>query len=124
MSVKSFKDLVVWQKADQLANAVFDLSPRMPSDQRFVLTAQMQRAALSIAANIVEGFGRRLPRDKARFYNIAEASAAELQYFLMFAAKRDMVAVEDLIGRLIDEVQKMLRRLTDLTLEAAPPRRS
>ena len=122
MSLNSFRDLIVWQKADRLANAVFDLAPRMPADQRFILIAQMQRAALSIPANIVEGFGRRLPRDKARFYNIAEASAEELQYFLMFAAKRNMLTVDESLSLLITEVQKMLRRLTDLTLQAARPR--
>jgi four helix bundle protein len=76
---------------------------------------------LSIPANIVEGFGRRLPRDKARFYNIAEASAGELEYFVLFAGRRKLVTVDLALPLLIIEVQKMLRRLTDITLHGPAP---
>lgn len=117
MGAKSFTELQVWKKANQVANGIFDLTPKFPSDQRFVLAAQLQRAALSIPANIVEGFGRRSPRDKARFYNIAEASAQEVQYFLMFARQRQYFTERLPVEGILDEVQKMLRRLTDLTLE-------
>jgi len=87
-----------------VASTVFDLTAGFPAEQHSVLVPQMRRAALSIPANIVEGFARRPPRDKARFYTFAEGSADELRYFLTFA------------------VRKMLRRLTDVTLGMAPPR--
>jgi four helix bundle protein len=60
----------------------------MPSDQKFGLCSQMQRAAVSLPANIAEGFKRRSGADKARFYNIAEASLEELRYY--FVLCRDL----------------------------------
>lgn len=119
MGAKSFTELEVWKKANLVANGVFDLTLKFPSHQRYVLVPQLQRAALSIAANIVEGFGRRHPREKARFYNIAEASAQEVQFFLMFSKQRQYFTERLPVEGLLDEVQKMLRRLTDLTLQNA-----
>lgn len=119
MGAKGFEDLIVWQKAHQVTNGVFDLTLQFPSHERFVLVPQMQRAALSISANIVEGFGRRQPRDKARFYNIAEASANEVQYYFMLARERRLIANRHPVELILVEVQKMLHRLTDLTLEQA-----
>src|SRR6185295_11105411 len=117
MGAKTFEELTVWKKANQATNGVFDATLAFPSHQRFVLVPQMQRAAASIPANIVEGFGRRFPRDKARFYNIAEASANEVQYYFMLARERRFITGQLPVESVLREVQRMLRRLTDLTLE-------
>lgn len=118
MPAKVFEDLEVWRKADPVASSVYELTARFPSHQRFVLIPQMQRAALSIPANITEGFGRRLPRDKARFYNIAE----ELRYYFTFAAKQGYVTGTPPALDLLHQIRRMLRSLTDMTLAQAPPR--
>jgi four helix bundle protein len=102
-----------------VARSVFELSTAFPVHQRYVLIPQMQRAALSIPANITEGFGRRRPRDKARFYNIAEASADEVTYYFIFATKMRYLTSRSPTQDLLLEVRKMLRRLVDLTLQMA-----
>lgn len=119
MGARCFEELEVWRKAHQVAQGVYELTPRFPTHQRYVLIPQMQRAALSIPANITEGFGRRRPRDKARFYNIAEASADELHYFFIFSKSVNYLTGAQPIENVLAEVRKMLRRLTDLTLQMA-----
>jgi four helix bundle protein len=79
----------------------------------------MQRAALSIPANITEGFGRRRPKDKARFYNIAEASADELRYYFILAKDLKYVSGRLPLEGVLMEIRKMLRRLVDLALMKA-----
>src|SRR5260221_407604 len=82
---QSFRDLLVWQKAHQLALAVYRYTNNFPRQETFGLSLQMRRAAVSIAANIAEGFAKRSRADKARFMNIAEGSLEESRYFLILA---------------------------------------
>jgi four helix bundle protein len=119
MEARSFEELEVWRKADLVAHRVYELTATYPGHQRFVLIPQMQRAALSIPANITEGFGRRRPKDKARFYNIAEASADELRYYFIFSRHMKYLSGPQTTEAVLMEVRKMLRRLVDLTLMMA-----
>jgi four helix bundle protein len=80
---RSFEDLVVWQKAHHLVLAVYRLTKDFPADERFGLTSQIRRAAVSVAANIAEGFSKRGKSDKARFFNIAQGSLEEVHYYLI-----------------------------------------
>lgn len=82
---KSFRDLVVWQKAHQLVLAIYRLTRSFPTEERFGLTSQIRRAAVSVAANITEGFSKRGRSDKARFLNIAQGSLEEVHYYLILA---------------------------------------
>ena len=82
MPAKSFMQLDVWKKADEVTNLIYDITEGFPKHQLFSMTSQMQRSAYSVPANIAEGFGRMYPKDKARIYNIAFASTEELKYFL------------------------------------------
>jgi four helix bundle protein len=82
---KTFRDLVVWQKSHEFVMAVYRLSAGFPKHELFGLTNQLRRAAVSIAANIAEGFKRRGRGDKARFLNIAQASLEECRYYLILA---------------------------------------
>jgi len=80
-------NLVAWQRADDLFITIHLLSRSFPSFERYELGSQMRRAALSVAANIVESYGRRTPRDRVHFLRIAAASLAEVGYYL-HAARR------------------------------------
>jgi four helix bundle protein len=73
----------VWQKAHQFALLVYRLTASFPRHETFGLTSQMRRAAVSIPANIAEGFKRRGKADKARFLNIAQSSLEECRYYLI-----------------------------------------
>jgi len=74
---KSFLDLLVWQKARQFVLAVYRLTESFPKSETYGLTPQFRRAAVSVPANIAEGFRKRGRADKARFLNIAEGSLEE-----------------------------------------------
>lgn len=78
---RSFQDLIVWRKAHELTLAVYHLTSTFPKHGTFGLSLQMRRAAVSVPANIAEGFRRRGKADKARFLNIAEGSLDEVRYF-------------------------------------------
>ena len=80
---RTFKDLWVWQKAHQLALLMYQLTATFPKHEIFGLTSQMRRAAVSIPANIAEGFKRRGKADKPRFLNIAQSSLEECRYYLI-----------------------------------------
>ena len=82
-AARSFRDLVVWQKAHEFVLAVYRLTESFPEREKFGLSHQMRRAAVSIPANIAEGFGKRSQAEKARFLNIAEGSLEECRYYLI-----------------------------------------
>ena len=79
---RGFFDIKAWQKADDLTVKVYQVTESFPNHQRFSLTDQMQRAAVSVAANIAEGSGRATVADNLRFLFIARASLRELEYYI------------------------------------------
>jgi len=85
-AARSFRDLVVWRKAHEFVLAVYGFTARFPREETYGLALQMRRAAVSVPANIAEGFRRRGKTDKARYRNIAEASLEESRYYLILAA--------------------------------------
>jgi four helix bundle protein len=104
---KKFEDLIVWQKAHGLVLGVYRLTAKFPSNELYGLTSQMRRAAVSIPANIAEGFGRRSDVEKARFYNIAHGSLEEVRCYLLLA--RDLKYGET--ASLSDQLQEVSRLL-------------
>lgn len=84
-AARTFRDLVVWRRAHELVLAVYSLTANFPKSETYGLAAQMRRSAVSISANIAEGFRRRGRADKARFMNIAEGSLEETRYYLILA---------------------------------------
>jgi len=106
-----FEDLTVWQKAHELALKVYRMSARFPREEQFGLISQMRRAAVSVPANIAEGFKKRGGRDKAKFYNISQGSLEELRYYLILS--RDLGYTTDTkeIDAGLDEVGRMLHGL-------------
>src|ERR1700733_15314033 len=82
---RMFRDLRVWQKAHEFVLAVYRYSDGFPQREKFGLTHQLRRAAVSIPANIAEGFGKHSPAEKARFLNSAEGSREERRYYLILS---------------------------------------
>lgn len=82
---KGFENLVVWQKAHSFVLSVYKHTKVFPKDELFGLTSQYRRAAVSIAANIAEGYGKKGINDKLRFYNIAEGSINECRYYVILS---------------------------------------
>ncbi len=111
MAIERFEQLEVWQAAPRLVLDVYKVTQELPKDQRFGLTSQMQRAGVSVPANIAEGFKRRGPADKVRFYNIAQGSLEELRYYFILC--RDLgYKVE--FELLTDQTEHVGRMLTGL----------
>jgi four helix bundle protein len=84
-AARSFRDLWVWRKAHEFVLAVYTLTASFPKQETYGLALQMRRAAVSVPANIAEGFRRRGKVDKARFMNLAEGSLEECRYYLILA---------------------------------------
>lgn len=103
----SLEDLVVWQRAHQFVLAVYRLSRTFPGDEIYGLSSQFRRAAVSIAANIAEGFRKRGKANKLRFYNVTEGSAEESRYHLILTRDLEYGDVSE-PERLLDEVSKLL----------------
>ncbi len=104
------KDLIAFQKADELALKVYKLTDSFPRHEQFDISSQLRRAALSIPTNIVEGYARRSKKELAQYINIALGSLAETEYLLGFSQKLGYGATEDHaeISALIDEAGKVL----------------
>jgi len=107
---KSHKDLVLWQKAMELAAEIHRLARRLPRHELFGLTSQIRRAAVSIPSNIAEGAARRTTRDFLSFLYIARGSSAEIETQLMLAANLGYISQRDLAPLLarFDEVGRLL----------------
>jgi four helix bundle protein len=84
-AARSFRDLLVWRKAHEFVLGVYAFSAGFPKQETYGLALQMRRAAVSIPANIAEGFRRRGKADKARYMNMAEGSLEECRYYLILA---------------------------------------
>jgi four helix bundle protein len=82
---KRFEDLEVWKKSHELVLKIYKITKDYPSEERFSLVPQMRRSAISIPANIAEGFKKRSVKDKSNFYNIAQDSLEELKYYLILS---------------------------------------
>jgi four helix bundle protein len=104
---KSFQDLIVWQKAHQFVLSTYRFSEGFPKTEIYGLTSQLRRAAISIAANIAEGFKKKNKSDKARFMNIAQGSLEECRYYLILPKDLRYGDSLELMSQL-EEVSKLL----------------
>lgn len=107
----SFENLQVWQKAHQFVLAIYNITKSFPSNETYALTSQLKRAAMSIPANIAEGFGRKGQNDKLRFYNISRSSLLEVRYYLILAQDLNYCDTSKLKEDL-NEIEKMLYSYT------------
>jgi four helix bundle protein len=113
---RSFRDLIVWQKAHRFVVSTYKLTNSFPKHELYGLTSQLRRAAVSIPANIAEGFRRRGRADKARLMNIAEASLDECRYYLILAEDLGLADPAPL-RPLLDEVDRLLVAYTRALLK-------
>ena len=106
---RNFQDLVVWQKAHQFVLSVYRISKAFPREEIYGLTSQLRRAAISVPANIAEGFKKKGRLDKVRFMNIAQGSLEECRYYLILGNDLEYANTMKLMLQL-EEVSKLLFR--------------
>jgi four helix bundle protein len=108
----------VWQKAHGVVLSVYEVTGAFPESERFGLTSQMRRAAVSITSNIAEGFGRQTSKDKARFYLNARGSCYEVQSQLYIARDVDYLTPKDTaelkqnLDKVIYDLNKIIKTLS------------
>lgn len=112
--IKSYKDLIVWQKAMELVKEIFRLTSKFPKSEIYGLVSQMRRCAVGIPSNIAEAFGRRSLKYSAQFYSIAFGSALELETQLIISKELKMTELDAFENseRLLLEICKMLNSMT------------
>jgi four helix bundle protein len=106
-AARSFRDLLVWRKAHEFVLAVYAFTAGFPKQETYGVALQMRRAAVSIPANIAEGFRRRGRAEKARYMNIAEGSVEESRYYLILAQDLGYGDTAKL-ARALEEVSRLL----------------
>src|SRR3989344_5830843 len=94
VGIRSFSDLHAWQEAKNLAVETYRATQSFPAAEQFGLTSQMRRAAISVPANIAEGFARRTGKDKRGFYQTALASLSELESHLLISQELGFLTKE------------------------------
>ena len=92
---QSFKDILAWQKAHEFVLKVYRITRYYPAHERFGLCSQFQRAAVSIPANIAEGYRKIGKADKLRFLNISQGSLEECRYYILLSKDLDYITKED-----------------------------
>jgi len=117
MKIKTFEDLIVWQKARELTDYIYKLTAKFPNGEKYNLIDQMRRAVVSIAANIAEGFSRYHLKETIMFYRNVRGSISELKSHLYLSSDRSYIASKDLELSLLklDEVGKLLNGLIKST---------
>lgn len=113
MSLRSYRDLVVWQRAMELAEEIYKLCSSVPRFEMFGLVSQLRRASTSIPANIAEGYGREYRADYVKHLSVAQGSLAEVETLVMLCVRVGHLEPTTVLRActLSDEVSRMLRVL-------------
>ena len=122
MLIRSYRDLLVWQKAVDLVTGCYTLTKSFPRSEVYGLASQTQRAAVSVAANVAEGHGREHLDDYLRHLSIANGSLMELETHILIAQRLEYLGAVD-VEPLLDRAGEVSRMLTGLTkkLQKLPP---
>jgi four helix bundle protein len=115
---RTFRELVVWRRAHDFVLSTYRFTAAFPKHETYGLASQMRRAAVSIPANLAEGFAKRGKSDKARFMNIAEGSLEESRYYLILAEDLGYGSSE-LLTKILEEVSRLLGAYTRTILASA-----
>ena len=109
MATKSYRELIVWQKAHAFVLKVYSCTEKFPKDELYGLTSQFRRAAVSIAANIAEGYAKKSVADKMRFFNISQGSLEECSYYIILS--KDLLFINNEQTSELDELSNDVRKL-------------
>jgi len=111
--LKNYKDLKVWQKSYKLCLEIYRTTAKFPKEERYGLTSQIRRSAVSIPSNIAEGYGRKTTSDYIRFLYISYGSICELETQIYLSADLDLIAKVELdpLKQMIAEIERMLKTL-------------
>lgn len=114
--MKSYKDLLVWQKSIELCTQIYKVSSKWPKNELYGLTSQVRKCCVSIPSNIAEGSRRGSKQEYIHFLRIAFGSGAELETQLLIALKIDYLkeADYDKLIKDLEEVMKMLNKLINV----------
>lgn len=115
--IASFTDLITWQKGHKLVLAVYHVTESFPTNEKFGLTSQMRRSAVSITSNIAEGFNRRTGSDKRHFFVMAKSSLTELQNQLLIAKDLKLISKKAFI-QLAEQTVEISKLLVGLMRSA------
>jgi four helix bundle protein len=113
--IKSFMEMPVWEKANELSVRVFHLTKDLPRAEDYGLTSQIRRASNSVSANIAEGFGRKTSKDKANFYTMALGSVYETQSHLIYGNQTGYFTTAD-TKHIINEYNQIIHDLNKIIL--------
>ena len=108
--VNSYKELIIWQKSIVLVSKVYSLTKKFPNDEKYGLVSQLNRASVSIPANIAEGWGRESRKNYVQFLRISRGSLFELETLLIISANEGFITPESFkeISIYTDEVSRMI----------------
>lgn len=109
--VRSHRDLVAWQRAMELAERVYGIAADLPESERFALSQQLRRAALSVPSNIAEGYGRHSRKEFVKFLRIARGSVCELLTQLEPVRRLKFIAHDAETSDLAEETDRVLNAL-------------
>jgi four helix bundle protein len=113
---KTFQDLEVWKNSHAFVLGVYRLTATFPADERFGMVSQFRRAAVSIPANIAEGFRKYTAADKARFFNCAEGSLEECRYYCISAEDLgygNTINLQEALDGISGQLAAYIRRLRE-----------
>jgi four helix bundle protein len=110
-SIKSYKELIVWQKAILLVKEIYLFTSSFPEEEKYGLISQMRRSAISVPSNIAEGWGRMSKKNYIQFLRTARGSLFELETQIIISAELNFNKNTENIESLIVEISKMLNAL-------------
>jgi len=124
--LKNYKELKVWQKSYELCLKIYRMTTKFPKEEKYGLTAQIRRSAVSIPSNIAEGYGRKTTLDYVRMLYISYGSVCELETQILLAGDLDLLEKGELskLKKDITEIERMLKALIkslEKTLEPLNP---
>ena len=106
--VKSYKDLIVWQKSIQLVKEVYKITGEIPESEKYNLISQLRRSSISIPSNIAEGWGRQLKKNYLQFLRVSRGSLFELETQIIIGKELKYINNSERLDTLLLEISKML----------------
>ena len=117
--MKSYKELIVWQKSFELTKSIYNLTKQFPKEETYGMVSQMRRAAISIPSNIAEGYCRKSRLEYIQFIRIAFGSSAELETQLLLSRDLKLAPLEN-INKSLDQLVEVLKMLNKLLFSLNP----